>query len=373
MLAIFIAVVMLIVYGSLYPWTFHAQPGLNPLELLLSVRGFLVDRRFIADILINLALYVPVGMAGYLALLRKAPRAARTALPIVFGCVLSASIEMAQSYVPGRRTSLLDLLNNTIGSAVGVAAGVLFEALEVPRRASIRGRRVDRSALALLAVWAGSLTFPLFPVMWLFIYRQKIASLVRAPWHSMRDVESALLAFASAVVSWYAGGLMLRAAGLGWRWLWMFVACVPAQFFIITRVPSVAGFAGAIAGTLAARRWTVKNVGWVSLLLIILRGLWPFHAGAQHSFSLIPFAGFLEMPWQDGIRILLEKAWNYGSTIWMIEHGGTRMFVAVGAMCAATTAIEITQMSMPAHTSEITDPLIVLLIGLAMKSLRRVE
>ncbi len=368
MLAIFFAFVALIIYGSLYPWNFHVPVHLtNPVEALLhsaSLRGGL-QRRFIADILINLALYLPVGMSGYLAFRRLRPAALRMAGPVVFGFFLSASIEMAQLFVPGRRCSLLDLLDNTLGSALGVLAGAFFEQVVGRRWTDGRTRReVARPALALLLIWLGSLVFPLFPVMWLGVFHQKLAMLANAP---VLDV----VAFVSAVGSWYAAGTMLRNVVSGQRLLWMSVALLPAQFFIMTRLPSFAEICGAIAGVLLFEWRPREPAAWPFLALLLFRGLVPFHFGPAHGYSLVPFHGFLDMEWQAGIRVMLEKTWYFGAAIWLLRTEGTPLERAIPLVTGVAALLEVGQVFLPGRTAEATDPILAVMMGLAIYALRK--
>src|SRR3954470_7000279 len=111
LLGIFIAVVFLIVYGSLYPWHFEYRDlPAAPLWILLHSWDTDSGRRFFADIVVNIALYVPLGMSGFLAL-----RKWRIAGPVAIGILLSSSIEMLQLYTPGRDSSAIDFTNNVIG------------------------------------------------------------------------------------------------------------------------------------------------------------------------------------------------------------------------------------------------------------------
>jgi hypothetical protein len=70
--------------------------------------------RGIADVLINILLFVPLGAA-----------LARAGVPrvrcVLGGALLSAGVEFAQVFIPGRDPSLGDMLSNTVGAALGVA------------------------------------------------------------------------------------------------------------------------------------------------------------------------------------------------------------------------------------------------------------
>jgi hypothetical protein len=62
-------VVALIVYGSLYPWDFHStQLAANPLWVLIHSWPTRIDRFLLRDIAVNVLIYMPVGVFGFLAL-----------------------------------------------------------------------------------------------------------------------------------------------------------------------------------------------------------------------------------------------------------------------------------------------------------------
>jgi hypothetical protein len=66
---ILLIVIALIVYGSLYPWDFHSsQLAVSPLWVLIHSWPTRMDRFLVRDIAVNLLLYMPVGVFGFLAL-----------------------------------------------------------------------------------------------------------------------------------------------------------------------------------------------------------------------------------------------------------------------------------------------------------------
>jgi VanZ family protein len=110
-----------------------------------------------SDVLINIILFAPLGAA--LALhMRSIPRCALSA------ALLSATIELAQLYIPGRDSSLGDVLSNTLGGTLGavLTRTVVLWLLPSPERAA----RLSRTAAftAGIACWAtGVLLTPAFP------------------------------------------------------------------------------------------------------------------------------------------------------------------------------------------------------------------
>lgn len=366
MVALVIAIALLILYGSLYPWKFvPVQLPASPLWILLHSWDYQLDRRFFADVLINVALYAPLGMSAYLAFHRR-PTWVKILGPIVIGTVLSASIEMTQLYFPGRNCSGFDLVDNILGSAVGVLLGMGFELLVEPAQlGAALGRIPDRSAVLLLFCWVSSLLFPFFPVMWLSVYRNKFALLAAAPLFSA-------VPFLTALASWFVAGQLLKAANIASWYLYFSVFLIPLQLFIVDRQPAPAAFLGALIGTAVfsfAERPLRRVIGPAVVLLILFRGFDPFHFGTVHPFQWIPFQGFLEMDWQTGIGVWLEKSFLYGTAVWLLVRAGLRTWVATVLMVTVLLGIEIAQMRIPNRVSEITDPLLALLLAFGLARL----
>jgi VanZ family protein len=306
-------------------------------------------------------------MAAYLTFRRYRNRWLGLAVPVLLGALLSASVEMAQLFAPSRFTSALDLVDNVIGSAVGVLSGMLFERIARP----VRIRVPDRGALALLFVWVGALLFPLYPVMGLFVYRQKVQLLAHSPWFDF-------LVTGSAAASWFTAGCLIVAAGVRpvrW-WLALSILLIPAQIFITGRQPLAAEWTGAVAGTIlfsfpGLSRSALPVAGWIFLCVLVARGLAPFHfLPDPQEFIWIPFRGFLGTSWQTGFQFLLEKTFYYGASIWLLRIAVRRLWLAVIVTSMTLAAIEIAQRWLPGRTAEITDPVLALLTGAALWALR---
>ena len=369
---ILIAVVALILYGSLFPWRFEfrALPA-SPLYILFHSWQITGGRRFIADVVVNLAIYIPLGITGFLAMRKLHSRRLCYIAPVILGGTLSGAIEMTQLFVPGRVCSGFDLVDNILGSAAGVIAGIGFEKLLRSRPQTARPR-ANAAALALLFCQAAALLFPFLPETSLHSWSRKISLFFHGP------VADPVL-FLSALAAWFASSQMIRRSGAGspGKWIALSLLCVSLQVFVATRQPSPAELLGAIAGVaclLAADRIPRSALPAACLFLgvIALRGLAPFHfTSAQNPFLWIPFAGFLDMDWQSAIRGLLEKLFYYGAAIWLLRRAKVTWAVGIAIVCALLAAIEVAQIHLPGRTSEITDPLLALLLGLALRALAR--
>ncbi|HVE88319.1 MAG TPA: VanZ family protein [Burkholderiaceae bacterium] len=156
------AYVLLLLYSGLAPWRGWRDLGLNPFAYLgapipTHVTNF--------DLAVNVLAYMPLG-----ALLVFAVHPAKRGITAVLialsvGLLLAAIIEAAQSFLPTRIPSNLDLLTNTAGASLGAlfAAPVASSLIDRGRLADWRLRWFERDAslvLLLVAAWPIAQIYP---------------------------------------------------------------------------------------------------------------------------------------------------------------------------------------------------------------------
>jgi VanZ family protein len=129
-------ITFLIVYGSLYPFSFAAAGGAGPLELLKQLSFARTTR---SDIAANVLLYLPLGACLTWLLAARLGGLAAAIVATLAAAALSFAVEFAQLYETRRVASLADLAYNTVGAFAGawVAIGV-----------AATHRRLNASALA---------------------------------------------------------------------------------------------------------------------------------------------------------------------------------------------------------------------------------
>ena len=367
---------MLIVYGSLYPWHFApAHLTANPLWILLHSWQPAVGRYFLRDTIVNVILYMPLGFAAHMVFRKSQLPGFGIYGPVLLGVLLSAAMELTQLLVPGRNTSMADLITNVIGSGLGVMAGLLFDALAPHHdfRKPMRDHRApaDRSALLLTFCWAAWLFFPLFPMLSSYVLLQKLAVFA----HS-RVLDP--LPLVSTAACWYAAGLLLTAtAQVSHGCFFLTLMAIPAQFFVVEKQPLPSLLLGAIAGVVLfavrhrADAPTIAEAG-VFLAVILIRGLSPFHfAGGSIEFGWIPFVATLASDWQSAASVLIEKAFYYGTAIWLLRAAGVRLVFSILLVAAVLAMIEIAQIHLSGRTPEITDPILAIFMGFVLAMLSR--
>lgn len=356
-----ILVVLLIAYGSLYPWQYQRPPrGLNAITALLEMRPGLLTPR---DFLLNLAVYVPLGFLAYLTFRAFSPRINAVKASVLLGIGLSTVVEMLQAYVRARRSNIFDILANGLGTGAGVALAIAFAA------SSRRLRSRDAGALAVITCWIGWLWFPFVPILHTEVVGTKLEILLRP---SGID----FLSLVSAFANWYLAGLLISSAGFRYVKVTtiMSLALLLGQVCIAGRQPSFSHLIGATAGVAVSILGLGFRRTWfaISFLgLIALRGLSPFHLQAPQRFEWTPFWGPLHSDWLVAVQVLLEKVYFYSAAIWSFQSAGVRLLRATVVVGAVLLFIECCQIFLRGRTAEITDPLLALLIGFALASFKR--
>ncbi|MCM5570968.1 VanZ family protein [Burkholderiaceae bacterium FT117] len=113
------------VYGTLHPWSGWRAPTVQPLAFLLE--GW--PRYWTwQDLGLNFAAYLPLGLLATLLLGRALPRGAAALAAIGGAAALSCGLESLQALLPGRVSSLADLLANASGAAAGAALALALDA-----------------------------------------------------------------------------------------------------------------------------------------------------------------------------------------------------------------------------------------------------
>ncbi|WP_439520793.1 VanZ family protein [Hydrogenophaga sp.] len=152
----------LVVYASLYPFSGWRVQGVSPFAYLLAPlpqywTGF--------DVASNLVGYAPLGFLLALAMWRKGWGPWTWTVALGVPVLLSLAVETAQTYLPMRVPSNVDLALNSAGALIGAVAAVVLERLGVLHRWSrFRENWFEPTAhgsIVLLALWPVALLYPL--------------------------------------------------------------------------------------------------------------------------------------------------------------------------------------------------------------------
>lgn len=169
----------------------------------LTAYWYLHDQRWLSDLLLNVGLFLPVGLVLRNGFPARQDRWALTLL--LTGFLLSLLIETTQLFIPGRYSTAIDVLANSAGAWLG----------------ALLADRLNRNGMTGRSLAGGlRLELPLTGVVWLLIPALQMQGL--APVAPLRLSTMLPLALAgalslSAISNWGMTGTM--ALGLGWALL----------------------------------------------------------------------------------------------------------------------------------------------------------
>jgi len=353
------AVVVVIIYGSLYPFSFRDKPG-SPLADLTATFGQPDGR---GDILANILFYFPLGFFAIQMLRRRA--AGAVAVVTLAGMVLSTCMEVLQFYVPGRDQAISDICSNTAGSFVGAVTGtVLFGRSHLDILQPIRKHP---STVLLLGCWLAYRLYPYVPDIDLHKY-----------WHAVRPllVSPALppLDLARHTVIWLIlSVLVTELFDTAWRHFAfpVFVVLVlGARIAIHDAILSPAEVAGAAIavlcnfGRLQRRLIQIRVIFGLAVIFVVLEALEPYRfVLPPRPFHWVPFQGFLHGSLAVNAQVFLEKSFLYGNLVWLATRAGWPWRFAVPACGALISALRLIQVYIPGRSAEISDVVILCMMS----------
>jgi VanZ family protein len=359
-----VAVGLLIVWGSLYPFDFLIP---TPAQLAVKLGRVASPLGSHADAVTNLLLYMPFGAVCLLAI-SGPTRALRSVYAALVGSVLSATLELAQLTTPHRVTSLYDWLWNTVGATCGAIAVAMY--LSIGERHRFRSLMAGRPALiplCLIGLWFASQFAP---------YSLSFGFSLLAP------TQLSIVNASFDLASWW---VLAECARRIWRFeyaAWALMAMITLTLFgrlcIATQHLSAEEI-GAWCIVLAGMIFTARQSGIMAITVagvacvfaMLFTGLWPFETTHMGRFHWIPFSGSLLIT--RDYRPLLEKLFLYAAALWSLSLSLGRLNLALALTFTLTTAIEIEQLWMPDRRAEITDPLLILGLGVAFAIARRFQ
>lgn len=154
---LFLAYVLLVVYATLYPFSGWHDSGISAFAYLSASKPPYITA---FDLVVNVLGYVPYGLLAVLALYPRAVGFEALASAVATGAALALTLEAAQTFLPARFASNVDVVCNIAGATLGGMLGIrsanwLFGRSPLLRwrlRNVVPGARAD-AGLVLLALW----------------------------------------------------------------------------------------------------------------------------------------------------------------------------------------------------------------------------
>jgi VanZ family protein len=355
----------LIVYGSLYPFTMSApDSAAHAFAVMFDDWSF---RTSIGDALGNLALFVPFGIAGGLAFSSQA-MVKRSAMVLAMGFFLALGVQLAQVYFPPRTPAIVDVAWNLLGASAGLAtmSGVRHYAMPLAGSWSAG----HKAAAGIVALWLATELAPFVPSLDMQLLKNTARALLQ-------------LRLSPVQILWHASGVLVAARALRilvpgnrvHRALLVLIALVLAGKIIVAgREPNVSTIAGFVLGYAVA--YFVRNqlhradplVLAALLAAYTLRAMQPFQLQMHPArFSWIPFAGMLQGSMSVNFQVLIESTFLFTAVLGLIRMKGMRVGPSTVVLALWVAALEFAQRYIPGRSPDITEPLLVLVIGLLLK------
>jgi VanZ family protein len=358
-------IAFLIVYGSLYPFSFAAVDGAGPLELLKQLSFARTTR---SDIAANVLLYLPLGACLTWLLAARLGGLAGALVATLAAAALSFTIEFAQLYETRRVASLSDFTYNTIGAFAGAWIALAIAATHRRLNASaLAGLLRHPVATALLLSWIGYRLAPFAPVPDPGKWAASLAPLADPGLLTPAAILPQLIAWLVLVpvAERLAPGRPLRlvaiamALVLAGRILFAGMALDPAE---------IAGMFAALALAYPLLRLPQERAASVLaaalIVLISIQGLAPFDFQlAQDRFALVPFGESLTQYRAGNLTETFLRCFTSGALVWLLARSGLSVLAGTAIGAGLVFSIELLQTWLPGHTAEITDPLLALAAG----------
>jgi VanZ family protein len=370
---------VLIVYGTLYPFTGWREPEYAVSRLLY---WSLFSRTSRADMVVNVLAYVPLGLALALAWRARASTLAQIAFAGTAGFCLSLALETTQAFLPGRTPSLIDLLLNTGGSGVGAALLHLVSPhtglgrrVRALRAGIIRPGPHALLGLVVLGLWALSQLSPFVPSIDIGNLRHGLSPV----YHSLLAPRTLnlgqLCAYALAVAALGLIAYTLVDPALGRRGAWLrFGAFVGGVLLlkvpIVTRQLSLEALLGALLAlallVLVARQSVPRLRLYAVAVTPLFCAVEELRPAGGVGTTVYPFSWHLfeaHMLNVHGLADILATVWPAVALAFLVMPitAGTRHAVIwVGAVLigAAAFGLEWLQQYTPGRRGEITDSLL---------------
>ena len=371
MIVIWIIVTVIIVYGSLFPFNFQAN-DLNRVTFDLFLQSW-HDRSSWGDLLSNIVLFVPFGVAGMLSTRNLRCASLNLLLVSASGVILAVGLQFTQLYLPGRRAALSDTIWNILGLTLGMFFA--FVANKYILKLQIEVRTIPLIPLVLLGVWCAYRLVPFVPTIDFQSIKDSLKPLLIQP-------EISLLAVFINTVSWMLAGHFLKYLtgtrdALGKLGLFM-VSLFGLEILIIENDVTASNLVGALIAFIVSASLLDRAKGMVTILVmllsisIVLQGLAPFELRPViDAFNWLPFHSFFGGSMYYNILALLQKIFFYSSLVFLFHELGLTWLRAALQTGFLLLLVEASQIYFSGHTPEITDPLLALLLALGMAELDR--
>jgi hypothetical protein len=364
------AVVVFIIYGSLFPFDF-VNEGL-PVERFFAEYDIFANQ---SDAIDNLILFVPLGIALHLSFRHNAARCAAAILSVL---VLAIGIQLVQLYLPSRTASLSDAFWNTVGLGAGfLVAARVRHAFRAQMALRAAGR--DDFLAALIVLWFVYESYPFVPTLDLGLLRQHVKTVVFAPpFELMRLVQHGLAAALAGIAITRLGLLrrpVLGVIGLGALSIALEVCVAYGSLRRETLLGIALGLAAGYGVAQRFRRRSHDAAFGLALGALLITVLLPYRGQAfDQGFTLTPFSQVL---WQGVAKDVPPSAFEalaIGALLWAGMAGPFRFrdrpYLWSALVLALLAALEWVRVALAGFHGDTTSLVMAIVLAPAAVALR---
>jgi VanZ family protein len=361
---ILLVIIFLIIYGSLYPFQFTF---ISPTDLLLDkLTHFNPFSSSLADLLANTLLFIPYGLLLAFILQDKVTNKNNFIITVITGFVLAYLIQVIQLWTVERVPSGSDSAWNLLGAIIGYLIAFSF-----PQKKQLLNRSVDSEKLLPFTLALFILLFHLWPFVptfdWGFIKNNLKTLLIASEFELLKVFEKAVFWFTPFFILNYLNGDNLKFRHL----VYLTIVISILQLFILDSLTGINNVIGAI---LALFSWKVFGKKVTKSHLIILLSFYyfffafyPFEfRGYLGSFNWLPFEGSLTGSMIVNLSAIIEKVIIYGTLLWLFLSCNYNLKKTTFGLALVAFIVEYLQVFFAYKTPDITDSIIILLIGYSL-------
>lgn len=358
--AVFLA---LILYASLYPFGFAAD---GP-PVVETFRRLTWARASRGDMFNNVLLYAPLGFCLALMLEPRIGRMGGVVAATALGALLSLCVEILQASIAPRVPSLTDLSLNTLGTALGAAAGSawhMFGARMAPQSTPRGGSAAV--ALTVVVLWLLARLWPLVPDASLVQLKRAVRPLFspQIDWQDLAAYFTGWLVVAQAVFH-------LARQQRGVDALLLVIAAVllgrtftAGHTLAFTEVAAIAMLLPVLVVVNRLEdRWRCALLATVLGAWLASTVLWPAITGGWHVTLEVPaFGDFVERA-APAPAELAGKGFRYVALAWLLAGAGLLPHVAAGVSVLLVVLLCTLQVGAAAPASGWIDVVIAIVAG----------
>jgi len=371
-----IAYVVLILYGSFYPFSGWVSER-DPFAFLSEGARLRIS---LGDVVTNVLAYVPLGFLLRRSVFGRMSPILEGAKATIAGVALSICVEMVQAYLPTRVSSLVDVMTNTLGTLIGASLATFLHSDHGLTRALRRVYQkwivqggVANIGVFGLALWALVQVLPLVPSLDVGKFRHALAPLARlianpGELDRWRVLAATLSYFGMTVV---ARGVIRPDRPYFAAFAGLCVALLLAQIPLMSRALEGESMLGCGLGLFlagATPRLRAQHSAHLAFFLIFaaycVAETLAAKEGGTMPFQWVPFAVMLGNP-LIGIGAILEALSLTSLLVWCLRWSAAgeapRQLGWIGGLLAigGAFALEYSQRHIAGRIGDITVPLIV--------------